>query len=374
MIHHEETKKTDYVLISYFAILLIFGLIMLTSASTAVGHERFGDANFFIKRQILYGVIPGLFLFLFFAKLSYKKLKILAPFVYIFIILMLLGVFIPGLGSSFSTGANSWIVIAGISFQPAEFAKLGLIIFMAWYLTKDDANVKSFRKTFLPAVLLGLIPIGLVVLQPDIGTVSILFMILLGILFVAGSKISHLSLITALGVAGLIVMILIAPYRAARLTTFLHPELDPQGIGYHINQAYLAIGSGGLFGLGLGHSRQKFQYLPEVHADSIYAIIAEEAGFFFAVGLIILLIMICGRSLKLAARAPDDFAKLLVAGIIIWFISQSFLNIGAMVGLLPLTGVPLPFISHGGTALMTSMAAVGIIINISKYKTRLRNK
>jgi len=159
---------------------------------------------------------------------------------------------------------------------------------------------------------------------------------------------------------------LIAPYRAARFTTFLHPELDPQGVGYHINQAFLAVGSGGVFGLGLGHSRQKFQYLPEVQADSIFAVIAEEMGLLFAGGLIVLLILISYRAFILAKNAPDRFGRYLISGIIIWFMVQSFFNIGAMVGLMPITGVPLPFISHGGTALMISMAAVGILINVSK--------
>lgn len=157
-----------------------------------------------------------------------------------------------------------------------------------------------------------------------------------------------------------------APYRAARFMTFLHPELDPQGVGYHINQAFLAIGSGGIFGRGLGHSLQKFQYLPEVAADSIYAIIAEEMGFIFALGLIILLIFIVMRGFVIAKNSGDEFGRLLVSGIIIWFATQSFMNIGAMVGIMPLTGVPLPFISHGGTALAIAMGAVGILVNVSK--------
>jgi cell division protein FtsW len=206
-----------------------------------------------------------------------------------------------------------------------------------------------------------------VVLQPDIGTVAILFSIVFGMLFLAGAKYLHMGSLAALGLVGLILMVMIAPYRAARLTTFLHPELDPQGIGYHINQAFLAVGSGGIFGLGLGHSRQKFQYLPEVHADSIFAVIAEEMGFLFVTALVVLFVLIALRGLMIAKSAPDKFAKLLVAGIITWLMVQSFLNIGAMVGLLPLTGVPLPFISHGGTALMVAMAAGGILINVSRH-------
>ena len=185
-------------------------------------------------------------------------------------------------------------------------------------------------------------------------------------LFVAGARWSHILGLAGAGLSGLVLMIVMAPYRAARLMTFLHPELDPQGIGYHINQAFLAIGSGGILGRGLGHSLQKYQYLPEVHSDSIYAIIAEEMGLLFALAIVILLILIIARGFMVAKHAPDQFGRLLVSGIIIWFATQSFLNIGAIVGILPLTGVPLPFISHGGTALMIAMGAVGIVVNVSK--------
>ena len=173
-----------------------------------------------------------------------------------------------------------------------------------------------------------------------------------------------MGLIGAVVMAG---MIFAAPYRLQRLSTFLHPELDPQGVGYHINQAFLAVGSGGVWGLGLGHSRQKFQYLPEVSADSIFAVIAEETGFVFSAGLVILILLIGWRGLKIAKKAPDEFSTLLVAGVMVWFVWQSFLNIGAMVGVLPLTGVPLPFVSHGGSAMLVALLAVGMVASVSKH-------
>lgn len=360
-------KRSDYVLLSYLAILLLFGLMMLTSASSAVGQERFGDNYFFIKRQLMFGVVPGIVAFLFFTKISYQTLKRLSMWLFFGSLLLLVLVLIPGIGSTYDTNARSWISLFGASFQPSEFAKLGIILFLSTYLSSRVANIQNFQQGFLVALGLGMVPIGLVVLQPDVGTTSIMFAILFGLLFLAGAKLSHLGGLAALGIVALAIMVLIAPYRAARLTTFLHPELDPQGQGYHINQAFLAIGSGGFFGLGFGHSRQKFQYLPEVHADSIYAIIAEEMGFLFAAGLIFLLFLIASRSLKIAKYAPDQFGRLLCGGIIIWFMTQSFLNIGAMVGLLPLTGVPLPFVSHGGTALMVVMAAAGMLLNVSRH-------
>ena len=359
-------KHVDYLLLSYFGILLLFGLIMLASASSPFGFARFDDSYFFIKRQILFGVIPGLLLFLIFAKLDYHKLRKLSLPIFVLSIISLLLVFIPGIGSNLNTGATSWLVFGNFTLQPAEFAKLALIIFMAAYLASLGKDITDLKQGFLLTLAIGMIPIVLVVLQPDVGTVSILFAILFGMLFIAHAKMNHLISLAGAGIVALILLIVVAPYRAARFTTFLHPELDPQGIGYHINQAFLAIGSGGLFGLGLGHSRQKFQYLPEVHADSIFAIIAEEMGFIFAAGFVILLMLIAYRAFIIAKHAPDRFGKYLVAGIITWFLVQSFFNIGAMVGLMPITGVPLPFVSHGGTALMIAMAAVGIIMNVSK--------
>ncbi len=361
-----QKNKTDYILLSYFGILLFFGLIMLTSASSPVGHERFGDAYFFIKRQLLFGFLPGTILFLVLAKLDYHLLKKYSLPIFVGAVSLLILVFIPGIGSTYNTGTHSWLSVAGFSFQPAELAKLALIIYMSAMLAKLGRDITDLKQGFLLALGLGFIPIILVILQPDIGTVSILFSILFAMLFVAGARWSHILGLAGAGLTGLVLMVVAAPYRAARLMTFLHPELDPQGIGYHINQAFLAIGSGGIFGRGLGHSLQKYQYLPEVHSDSIYAVIAEEMGLIFAIAVVVLLVLIIARAFIVAKNAPDQFGRLLVAGIIIWLATQSFLNIGAIVGILPLTGVPLPFVSHGGTALMIAMGAVGIVVNVSK--------
>ncbi len=362
-------RSADHVLLIYFVILLIFGLLMLTSASAPIGYDKFGDKYFFIKRQLLFGFLPGLIGFIIASKISYQFVKKIAFPAFLFSTLLLLLVFIPGLGATLGTGSKSWLVFGSYSFQPAEFAKLGIIFFLAAYIAIQKDNLYNLQTGFLPTLGIALLPVGLVVLQPDIGTSSILFVIIFGMLFLAGSRLVHILGLALAGVLGFITMILIAPYRAARLTTFLHPELDPLGIGYHINQAFLAIGTGGWFGLGLGHSRQKFEYLPEVHADSIYAVISEEMGFVFASLLVVLLILIAYRGLQLAKKSEDKFGQLLVAGIIIWFMAQSFLNIGAMVGVLPLTGVPLPFVSHGGTALIIAMTAVGLLMNVSKNST-----
>jgi cell division protein FtsW len=357
-------KKTDYIFLAYTGLLLVFGLIMLMSASSAIGEARFGDSFFFIKRQLVYSLI-GLVGFFVMANIPYIFWKKYMWVVYAGIITLLTLVFVPGLGIT-SKGAQRWIDLGIVSIQASEFVKLGLIMFIAGYASLLKERIQQFQEGFAPLLVFSLIPIALVVLQPDIGTVSIMFTILFGLLYVAGSRISHLVLLATAGIVALGIMIVIAPYRAARLTTFLHPELDPLGIGYHINQAVLAVGSGGIFGLGLGNSRQKFEYLPEVHGDSIFAIIAEEMGFITVTALVVLITLIAVRGLRIAKHAPDDFGRLMVSGVIIWFIAQSYLNIGAIIGLLPLTGAPLPFVSHGGTALITILAAFGVITNVSK--------
>lgn len=364
-----QTKaRADYLFLAYIGALLAFGLIMLMSAGSAIGEARFDDGFFFIKRQVLYGLLPGLVAFFVMSNIRYTYWKEKLWLVYAVMMAVLVAVFIPGIGSTLGAGAQSWIVVAGFSIQTSELAKLGIILFTAAYASMlGTERIKQFQDGFAPLLVFALAPVALVVLQPDIGTVSILFAIVFGLLFIAGSRLSHMSMLATAGIVAIALMIAVAPYRAARFTTFLHPELDPQGIGYHINQAVLAVGSGGVFGLGLGNSRQKFEYLPEVHADSIFAIIAEEMGFLFAAGVVILITAIAIRGFRIAKRAPDPFGRLVVSGIVIWFISQSFLNIGAIVGLLPLTGVPLPFVSHGGTALMMALAGVGVIINVSKY-------
>lgn len=362
-----SARSADYLLLAYFAGLLLFGLIMLTSASSVIAYDKFGDAYFFVKRQLLYGVLPGIAGFLFFSKISYDWLKKFGNIVFYVSIAFLIAVLIPGVGSTLNTGARSWIVLGGASFQPAELAKFGLVFYMAYYLAAIGKKLQDVKEGFIPSLIMGMLPIGLVILQPDIGTASILFATLFVIQFAAGARGRDLSALAGVAVAAFLILIAIAPYRAARFTTFLHPELDPQGIGYHINQAYLAIGSGGLIGHGLGHSRQKFQYLPEVHADSIFAVMAEELGFVVTVGFLIFLVIIARRSIYIANRAPDRYGKLLVIGIIAWFMVQSCFNIAAMVGLMPITGVPLPFVSHGGTALLIALSAVGVIANVSKH-------
>ncbi|MBU1132382.1 putative lipid II flippase FtsW [Patescibacteria group bacterium] len=356
----------DYVLIAAFGLLVFLGIIILSSAGAAIGYQKFSDSYYLVKHQIFYGLLPGIALFFLFSKINYQIWKKLTLPLLVISILLLIIVFIPGIGAEYGT-AKSWINLGNFSFQPAELVKLTFLLYLATWLEKRGIfGVKDFYSGFLPFLfLIGVISI-LMLLQPDMGTLTIIIFMCISVFFASGAKFKHVASLLMAGALAIYLLIVKSPYRAARLTTFLHPELDPQGIGYHINQAFLAIGSGGFFGRGFGHSRQKFLYLPEVTGDSIFAVMAEELGFFLCLLIVGLYILIFLRGLNIAKKSPDQFGKLIVIGVLSWITFQSFFNISSMLGLLPMTGVPLPFISYGGSALAVGMAAFGIVTNISK--------
>jgi cell division protein FtsW len=361
----KATQPADRLFLFLLGILMVAGLVLLTSASAPVGFAKFNDPYFFIKKQALFGLLPGVVLFLFFIRAKTSLLLKFSGIAYIASLVLLFLVFIPGVGLVIN-GSRSWVQLAGFSFQPSEFVKLTVIIILAKMLS-ESGDLSDWKSELLPIFFVISPAAALVALQPDIGTLSILAVIVFAMLYIARTPKKFLFVLGLAGVAFFALMLILAPYRVRRLTTFLHPELDPQGIGYQINQAYLAIGSGGMWGLGLGHSRQKFQYLPEVQADSIFAVIAEEMGLFATSALVLLITFLGLRGLRIAKGAPDQFGRLLASGIMVWFMWQSFLNIGTIIGLLPLTGVPLPFISHGGSALIIGLASMGVVAGISRF-------
>ncbi|MFA6322320.1 MAG: putative lipid II flippase FtsW [Candidatus Buchananbacteria bacterium] len=365
-------SKPDYVLVGLFFGLIVFGLIMLSSASSVESYRRFGGTYAIIWRQISRGFLPGLILFYILSRFDYRRLEKKSVHFFFASLVMLILVFIPGIGESYDK-AKSWINIFGIPFQPAEIVKLFLIFALAgWFSYRGKEQNKDFWNGLVPfSLVLGLISL-LIVLQPDMGTLMVIAVIALAVYFVAGASLLHLFGLGLAGLAALAGLIVIAPYRMARLTIFLHPEVDPQGIGYHINQAMLAVGSGGIFGLGFGQSRQKFAYLPEVIGDSIFAIMAEELGFIFAVALVLAFLYLAWEGFKLYQKTDNDYGRYVVVGITSWFVFQAFFNIAAMIGLMPLTGIPLPFISYGGTSLAISMAAAGVLINISRQANQTK--
>lgn len=358
-------KRPDNVFLLMLGVLLAFGFVMLTSSSGPLAYQKFNDPYWFVKHQILTGFIPGAILFLVFANVDYRRWRPLAPHLLVACIVLLLLVFLPGLAADWGT-SKSWIRIAGYSFQPVEMVKLLFLLYLAALLEgRGEEGLRDVRTGLVPFLTaLGVIAV-LLMLQPDLGSLLVIAAIAFAAYFVAGAPWLHLSGILVAGAGAIAVLIKSAPYRAARLMTFLHPELDPQGVGYHINQAFLAIGSGGWFGLGLGHSRQKYLYLPEVAGDSVFAVIAEELGFIFMLAVLVLIAAFIMRMVRIAREAPDAFGRYAAAGIAAWVFSQTLFNIGSMVGIMPITGLPMPFVSYGGSSLAVLLGAMGIIANIS---------
>lgn len=355
----------DWVLFAVLGVLLIVGIVMLSSASVVVASDRFADSYYYVKQQLVRGILPGLFLMGIAYLVDYRVWKKLAPIGLLFSVLLLLAVFIPGVGTA-TKGAQRWIGLGFISFQPSEIVKLFFIVYLAAWMTKHKDSIQEKWKTFFPFLaLVGGIGF-LIFLQPDIGTFGLLALVSLGMYVLAQAPWRQVFSMTGLGLGLLLVAIRLEPYRLSRVLVFLNPGTDPQGIGYQLTQALLAVGTGGLWGLGLGRSRQKYAYLPEVIGDSIFAVIAEELGFFLTVGILALFAILVYRGILIARNAPDNFGRLLASGITLWIGFQAFINIGAMIGILPLTGLPLPFMSFGNTALVSMLIAMGLLLNISR--------
>ena len=366
-----QKKQLDTTLLFIVFALVAFGLVMISSAGVAYSKIRFDDAYFFLKRQLLYGVLPGLVFLFIVQHINYNFWKKIAFPLFVLSMLMLALVFIPGIGIR-SYGASRWLSLGPFSFQPSEMMKLSIVLYLAAWLEHREEKIKDFVEGLVPFVMILAIISFLLVKQPDMGTLGVLILISMSIYFISGARFSHLMLLGGGGFLALLTLIKFESYRMNRLLVFLHPELDPRGIGYQINQALLAIGSGGVFGVGLGHSLQKFNYLPEPVNDSIFAIIGEELGLMGTIVLVFLFVMFAGRGLKIAKNAPDRFSRLAAVGIVSWIVFQAFINISAISGLIPLTGIPLPFISYGGTSLVFLLVAVGILLNISKYSTVIK--
>lgn len=357
--------KQDTILALTTIGLVVFGLIMVSSASVVQSLDNAGTPYYYLLRQGVYAVI-GLFLWWFFSKLDYRVWKRFASMMFLGGLVALALVLIPGLSLE-AGGAKRWIHLGPITFQVSEYVKLAVIVYLAWWFERKGTAIKDLYKTFLPFVGVFLAIFLLIMQQPDLGTAMVVAMISGSMYLVAGASWTQLGTLVGSGVLGVGMLIYAAPYRLRRLITFLNPGADPLGAGYHINQALLAIGSGGLFGLGYGHSRQKFAYLPEAASDSIFAIIGEELGLIGSVALVVIpLCIIVWRGLVIARTAPDTFGRLMALGITAWIGFQAALNMGAIVGVVPLTGVPLPFVSLGGTSLIFMLIGAGILLNISK--------
>jgi cell division protein FtsW len=347
------------------AALVVLGLVMILSASSVASFETYGTSYLFFNKQLLWAGV-GVVGFLFFYRLDYRKLRGLGYVFYGVVAAMLAAVLVPGMGV-FAGGSSRWIDLGPLSFQPSELAKLALIVFGAdVFARKKERSLAVFAHTALPMVpALGGMAL-LVMLQPDLGTTVLLGVIGLGMLFAAGSPLRYVIPIGVLGGAVATVAAVSASYRRARILAFLHPWADPLNTGYQTIQSLIALGSGRWFGVGLGASRQKWMYVPNAHTDFIFSILGEEMGLLGTLAVVGLFSFLAYMGLRTARKAPDRFGMLLATGITIWISSQALINIGAVTASLPVTGVPLPLVSFGGTSLVISLAAMGILANIAR--------
>ncbi len=360
----KKTKNIDYTFLAVVIMLLAYGLIMMFSASSATAHYRMDDTFYFIKRQALWAVIglAGMYVV---SKIPYKVYyKLALPLLGIAGVLLLLVLTPLGVESN---GAQRWLGFGSFTFQPSEIAKFAIIIFLAKSLSDNKDMLEKFWSGFV--IYLGVVGIiaGLVLLEPHMSGAMIIAGIGLVMLFAAGAKLSHIFALLPVGALGVAAMIIAAPYRMKRFTAFLDPFADPLETGFQAVQSLYAIGSGGLFGLGLGQSRQKFLYLPEPQNDFIFSIICEELGFFGALLVIILFAVLIWKGIQIAINAPDAFSSLLVTGITAMIGIQVVLNIAVVTSSIPNTGVPLPFFSYGGTSLCFVLCGMGIILNVTRH-------
>ena len=352
-----QSKSVDNYLLVVSGLLIIIGLVVVYDASALQALRDFGDSYYYIRQQLIW-VVFGLMLGMFFTYFDYHKFEKYYFSIIIISIILLLAVFIPGLGIS-GGGAYRWLNLRLLTFQPSEIIKLTGAIFLAAAFSRGQ----KLKITLLVIILITIIT---ALLQKDLGS-SIVFLAMAGFMyFASGGSLLHFLTVIPLGVIAIIGLVIAAPYRMKRISAFLDPFSDTQGFTYHISQVLIALGSGGLVGLGLGQSRQKFEYIPEVTTDSIFAIIGEELGFVGGFLLICLFGLFIIRGLKIAQEAKDDFSKNLAIGLTSWIGIQAIINISSMVALLPLTGVPLPFISYGGSAIIVNIAALGLLLNISR--------
>ncbi|MBD7936815.1 MULTISPECIES: stage V sporulation protein E [Cytobacillus] len=361
------TKKAtpDMILIIVTLMLLAVGLTMVYSASAIWADYKFDDSFFFAKRQLLFAIV-GLVAMFFLMNVDYWTWRTWAKVIIIVCFVLLLLVLIPGIGNV-RNGSRSWIGVGAFSIQPSEFMKLAMIAFLAKFLSEKQKLITSFKKGLVPSLGLVFLAFGLIMLQPDLGTGTVMVGTCIVMIFVSGARIKHFALLGLIGIGGFVALVLSAPYRIKRITSFLDPWEDPLGSGFQIIQSLYAIGPGGLFGLGLGESRQKFFYLPEPQTDFIFAILSEELGFIGGTFVILLFALLLWRGIRVALGAPDLYGSFLAVGIIAMVAIQVMINIGVVTGLMPVTGITLPFLSYGGSSLTLMLMAIGVLLNISRY-------
>lgn len=362
-----KPRGVDTIFLSLIIALVTIGFLIFSSASLGLlarDGASFGSVAF---SQFTFGILGGGFALFILSNVHYRHWRKYAIYIFVIGLIGTLAVFIPGLGMTHA-GATRWINLGITTVQPSEFLKLAYVIYLATWLSGMHKHVGNWRCGLIPfGIISGMTGITML-LQPDTGTFLIMATAGLAMFVVAGARVRDLAIIGVAGVLLLASIALLRPYVMDRLTTFLDPTADPLGSGYQIKQSLIAVGSGGITGRGFGQSIQKFEYLPEPIGDSVFAVFSEEFGFIGVAFLLSLFIAFALRGFKIAQQGADMFGVLLVVGIITMIMAQAFLNIGAMLAVAPLSGLPLPFISHGGTALLVTLAAMGIVLNVSKYR------
>ncbi len=356
-------RKIDWSILIPVLLMLCIGIIMVLSASSptsVTGKSR--DAYLFFKKQLTW-VGFGLTALILAANYNYRKLRKFVIPAAVITVLLLLAVF----ACEPVNGAHCWITVGGYQFQPSEFVKLCVILILSKMMSVRGDRQGILPHGILPPLLVIMVVCGLVVLEPDLGTTMVIAITSFIMLFVGGARYLHLAVLAGAGTGMAVLAVLVAPYRLARVLAFWNPTKDPQGIGYQINQSLYAIGSGGLVGVGLGRSMQKFKYIPEQHTDFIFSILAEELGFVGAVFIILLLIFFAARGYRIAKNSRDGFGGLLACGITTMIVVEAIVNIAVVTGSMPVTGITLPFISYGGSSLIFKLAGVGVLLNISRY-------
>ncbi len=358
--------KIDKLLLISTIILSIFGIIMIYSASSIWAEYKFNDSFHYLKYQTIF-LIVGIIIMLIVSKIDYHKYYEKSNTIILICFILLILVLIPGIGS-IRNGSRSWFGIGSLGIQPSEAAKLGLIIFTSKYLSRSNKFIKSYKTGIFPILFITLLFFGLIMLQPDLGTGLILVISIVALLFIAGVNMKFFIITGLIGLLGIVILVLIAPYRMDRITSFLNPWNDALGTGFQIIQSLYAIGPGGLLGTGFLNSIQKHFYLPEPQTDFIFSIISEEFGVVGAFIVVGLFSIILSRCIKISLNSKDLFAKYLSFGIIFQIIFQTIMNLMVVIGLIPVTGVTLPFLSYGGSSLLITLCSIGIILNISRYQ------
>jgi len=364
-------KKVDRTFLITTILLVFFGFLIFSSASLGLLSRDGASFSSVAFSQIVFGIGGGFFALFLFSNISYRSYKRFVPHIFVFALVLTALVFVPKLGVE-ANGAKRWISLFGQSLQPAEVLKIAFVLFLAWFYSSYHKKLDDIRFA-LGGFLVALAVSGFILLlQPDTGTFLIIASAGLAIILASGIHFKHLIILGLLLVLGVCILVLARPYLLDRVKTFMEPQNDPSGSGYQIKQSLIAVGSGGFWGRGFGQSVQKFTYLPEPIGDSVFSVAAEEFGFIGSVFLICLFLLFALRGLRIAARAPDRFGGLTVIGIVILLLTQTYFNIASMVGLIPLTGEPLTFVSHGGTALLFALVGAGIVLNVSRYKTHIK--